>query len=447
VVGATGPVHGATLFLVLAASASPAFADPAAPGTGLTFLGVTVYGVLDVGAAYLTHGAPLSPYFNPGLPFIIQKFNDRPITSIAPNGLGQSKIGMAGAEPIGDGITAVFQLETGFQPTSGALTNGPKSLIAADGAPLNQQTTSGDSNRAGQVFQGPAYGGFASNTFGALTFGRQDSLLFHAINTYDPQAQSLAFSVIGYSGVAGGAGATEDARLDSALRYTYAHGPFRLAALHQFGGEGGNPGGANEVDLGGDYGGLSVDAIYSHLSDAISPASLTAAQTAAAPGTLAATISDNTSYSVQAKFVHNAAKIYAGFERIDFADPARPLPPGISDIGGYTISVVNNAAFKVHKTLDISWVGLRYSVTSKLDLTGAYYRYDQNSYEGNGCANTSAPSCSGGLNAVSMVAAYRLAKHFTVYGGVIYSNVMGGLASGYLNSATVGTMSGVRITF
>ena len=57
-------------------------------------------------------------------------------------------------------------------------------------------------------------------------------------------------------------------------------------------------------------------------------------------------------------------------------------------------------------------------MTAKLDLIGAYYRYDQNSFKGNGCSDTSAGSCSGQLWDVSAVADYRFNKRFDVYGGV-----------------------------
>ena len=57
-------------------------------------------------------------------------------------------------------------LETGFQPTSFHLANGPKSLIIDNGVPLASQTTNGDSSRAGQLFQGAAYLGLASKTLG-----------------------------------------------------------------------------------------------------------------------------------------------------------------------------------------------------------------------------------------------------------------------------------------
>jgi predicted porin len=430
--------------------AAPDKATPAPAKTGdgsLTWNGITLYGTFDIGVAHLDHGAKLTSYYGPGLPFVIQKNSGAAITSISPNGLSQSKVGVSGVEKINDDLSAVFKLETGFQPTSFHLADGPRSLIKDNGVPLAVQTTNGDSSRAGQLFQGAAYLGVASKTFGTLTYGLQNSLILDNFAKYDPQGQSQAFSVIGYSGFASGGGATETARFDSSVKYQLAKGPVRFAYLHNFAGAEDFPGKADQVDVGGDYKGFSVDATYSHIGDAVSETTLTAAQNVAHPGTLAATISDNTAYAVEAKYVYGKAKFYAGFENIEFANPAHALPVGFRGIGGYVLSVVNNTAYSIHRVEKVSWTGVRYSLTDKLDLTGAYYRYDQNSFKGNGCSDASASSCSGQLWDVSAVADYRLSKRFDVYGGVNHSAVANGLASGFLQKNSTAPVVGVRFSF
>lgn len=426
---------------------APAKPPPAANAGSLTFAGITVYGTVDIGLAYLTHGAPLSATYGPGLPYMIQKFSNRPIFSVAPNGLSQSKLGVSGAEPLSPDVSVVFKLETGFQPTSLRITNGPRSVIKSDGVPLAQQTESGDSARAGQLFQAAAYAGLTSNSFGTLTYGRQTGLVLDDLVKYDPQAQAQAFSPIGYSGVAGGAGDTEDTRLDSALKYVYAKGPVRLAYLHQFASASSDPGGSDQVDVGGDLGGLSIDGVYAHVDDAISASALTAAQNLVHPGTLDATVSDNTTWSLQAKYALKRLKLYAGYEHIDYANPEHPLAGDATGAGGYVLSTVTDTAFTHHKILQISWIGARYALTPKLDISLAYYAYDQNSYKGNGCADESASSCSGTMNFASAVADQRLSRHFDVYAGVSYSAVSGGLASGYLNRSVTSPMTGVRFSF
>ena len=427
----------------------PAFAQTAAPASNgsLTYQGITLYGTVDLGLAYLTHGAPLSAYYGPGLPFLIQKFNNKPIISMAPNGLSQSKIGLSGVEPLGGDWTAVFRLETGFQPTSLRLTDGPRSLERSNGLPLAQQANSGDSARAGQALNGAAYAGLSSKTWGTITYGRQTNLMLDNLVRYDPQAQSQALSPIGYSGVAGGGGDTADSRWDNALKYAYARGPVRVGLMHQFGKPGAIPGGGDQADVGGDYAGFAVDLIYSKVDGAVNAAPLTAAQNLVAPDTLSGTVSDNTTYSAQGKYTLGPAKIFAGYEHITYANPTHPLTAGVTDFGGYILSTVNNTAYTNHKILEIEWTGVRYSLTPALELSGAFYRYGQNSYKGNGCGNTSASSCSGTMNALSAAADYRLTKRFDIYAGLSYSGVQNGLASGFLQSAVLSPVMGVRFNF
>lgn len=428
-------------------SSKPVTTAAPADNSGLIFDGLTLYGTVDVGVAHLDHGAPLSPYHGPGLTFTVQKFSDRAVTSAAPNGLSQSKIGLMGNEPVGGGFSVVFKLETGFQPTSLKLTDGPKSLIEANGKPFDQQADSGDSSRAGQILQGAAYAGLQSKTWGTLTYGWQNSLQLDNLQKYDPQLQSQAFSPIGTSGAAAGGGITEDSRLDNSLKYALQHRFARVVVMHQFSSHNGQPGTADEVDVGGDLAGFSVDAALIKVHDALSAASLTAAQNAVSPGTLAGTVSNNTMWSLQGKYVRRTATLYAGYEHITYANPDHALPNGTTSLGGYVLSTVNNNAYANHRVLQVSWAGLRYSLTRALDVTGAYYRYDQNSYKGNGCTDRSASSCSGSLNSGALVADYRLTRHFDVYAGINSSAVADGLASGFLKTSAFSEMGGIRFNF
>ena len=444
---ATDPAAKADTKAAAPARPAPKNDAPSKDGGALTWHGITLYGTFDIAVAHLSHGAPLTSYYGPGLPFVIQKNANRPITSISPNGLSQSKIGVSGAERINDDAKLVFKLETGFQPTSGHLSNGSKSLVIDNGRPLTDQVTNGDSSRAGQLFQGAAWIGVASKTYGTLTYGLQNSLFLDNFARYDPQNSSQSFSVLGYSGFAPGGGATETARLPSAVKYAFAKGPVRVSALHNFQGAANFVGHADQVNLGGDYEGLSVDVTWSHVASATSESPLSAAQNAIHPGTLAATISDNTAYGVEAKYVWGKAKFYGGFEHIEMANPKHPLPASFRGIGGYDVDFVNNAAYTIHRVEKVSWAGVRYSVNDKLDLVGAYYRYDQNSFKGNGCSDASASSCSGQLQDFSAVADYRLTRRFDVYGGVNHSEVANGLAAGFLQTRSTAPVVGVRFNF
>jgi predicted porin len=320
-------------------------------------------------------------------------------------------------------------------------------LIDNNGRPANNRVTGADSSRAGQPFQGAAYAGISSLIWGTLTFGHQNSLMADDLLKYDPQLQANAFSPIAFSGVSGGLGDTEDKALDSTLKYTLNYGPARFAVLYQFGSRGVVPEGSESVDVGFDYSGLSVDALWGKVRGAVAAASLNAVQNAAAPGTLAGTISDNTAYSLLASYTMKPLKFYVGYEHIKYENPQDPLPVNTVTIGGYVLSVVNNTAFTINKVLDYSWGGVRYSVTNKLDVTGAYYHFKQNSYAANHCANTSSPTCSGTFHDASLVADYRWTRRFDTYAGVNYSSGSDGLASGFLFNTAWAPMIGARFSF
>ena len=108
--------------------------------SSLTWKGITLYGIVDIGLQYQTHGAPISDYFPGGSESIIQKNSNASVTGLTPNNLSQSRIGLAGLEPIPGGDFAfVFRLETFFNPNSGNLSDGLKSLTLNNGKGLKEQ--------------------------------------------------------------------------------------------------------------------------------------------------------------------------------------------------------------------------------------------------------------------------------------------------------------------
>jgi predicted porin len=438
-------------------------APKAAPS--LTFAGVTIYGTVDMGIAYLTHAAPLSSQWGPGLPYFVQAFSNHSYFGAAGNGLSQSKLGVSGVEPLwGDDLSGVFRVETGFNPWSGRLTDGPGSLTQNNGKANAVKISAGDSSRAGQAFNGAVYAGLSSKTWGTLTFGRQNGLMLDMLNKYDPQLQAQAFSPIALSGTSGGLGDTQSNRLDNSAKYVLNIGPAHVAYIHGFGNDGYVPESANEANIGVEIGGFSADILWGEVHSEVAAASLSAANITALntvggpsylPGwslgnTLAATISDNTGYA--ALMSYNAkeyfpVKFYAGWERIKYNNPSHQVPAGSIDIGGYVLGIVNNAAFNIQKILYVSWVGARWTVTPEFEMTLAGYGYNQKSYAANGCQDASAASCAGTLRDVSLVGDYHFTKRFDTYIGTNYSDVANGLANGYIARSNWTYMVGARYNF
>ncbi len=90
----------------------------------LTWNGITLYGDIDTGAAYHSHGVPFNAHYPNGVEELISKNSNGWRYTLLPNGLGQSHIGVKGIEPIGNDWSFVFNLQTGFDPYSLQLANG-----------------------------------------------------------------------------------------------------------------------------------------------------------------------------------------------------------------------------------------------------------------------------------------------------------------------------------
>jgi predicted porin len=159
----------------------------------LTWYGITLYGAIDAGFGWQSHGAPFDPRSPPGASYLVQKYSRSPRWDIAPNGLTNSFIGIKGTEPIGANTSLVFALDAGFDPYSLRFSNGPGSAAHNAGVPLNQQTSWADSSRAGQWYNGQGYVGFSSPSYGTLTVFRQNSLTLDGVIDYDPMSASYAF--------------------------------------------------------------------------------------------------------------------------------------------------------------------------------------------------------------------------------------------------------------
>src|SRR6202453_1517076 len=409
----------------------------------LTYYGITVYGTYDAGGGWESHAAPYNKDFFIGVTELVQK-QSRPSSAWlpTPNGLTQSNIGIKGVEQIVPGLNFIFDLNFGFQPYSFEAATGPGAIFDNNGLAAAKQSSNADSSRAGQFYNGVGYAGLSSPTYGTLTCGRQNSLELDGVNAYDPMGGSYAFSVIGWQGTAVGGGDTEDARISTAIKYRVDVGNnlFRLGAIYQVGGYENNNATQGEwgAQIGKDFdfgtsGKLSLDAIYTEDKGAVKAASLSAAQNLAFPGTLAATISDDNSVMLLAKYTYHQLRVYGGYEYITFANPSTPATPGFTGIAGIPMTFLSQTTFDINEHLQISWTGARYAISPTLDAGIAYYHYDQSSFHVGGFCNsaTVASSCAGQLNAASFDIDWQFAKKFDLYGGVMYSAVAGGLANGY----------------
>lgn len=438
----------------------------------LTFYGVTIFGAIDVGGAYQTHGAGFSNYEVSGLAYNVygNKNLTGPLTSFTNNALQVSTVGFKVEEPLLNDWKAIAQFDTGFNPIAGELSDACQSLIQNNGKALVAQNTNGDAVRCGQAFNGSAFGGVSNATYGTLTFGRQFNLnASNILRLYDPLSGSLAFSLPTFGGgFVSGAGSPEAALWDNSVKYAGKLGSFYGAAMFTQGGQGQPVHGASyNFDLGATWQGFTIDGTYTRQHGATA-AFVYAPGGCGTPGTpscntLNGNAFDSTEYAVGLKYTFNLAggllppsklTFSGAYAYVTVSNPDDPLSVGTQTIGGYTFGAINNNAFGTNKILQTSWIGVNYELSNGWTFTGAYYYVDQGAYVTHfgpatigPCSGTATANCRGTLDTLSGMVDYAFDKHFDVYAGVSLSHLTGGLASGYINDNTTTAVSGVRLRF
>jgi predicted porin len=437
----------------------------------LTWNGITLYGVYDVGVGWVSHGLPENGYNYEGESLVNRNGNHSQFL-IAPNNLQQTGLGIKGKVEFLDDWYAVFNASTGINPQSGQLANMAATNTTNNGLPRGSYSETGDGARAGQPFNDEFYGGISSEHLGTLTFGRQRALGTDAMLAYDPAGGAYSFSYIGYNGTMAGGGDTEDTRWDEAMKYRVTYGPVHFGAMYKFvDGSGGcysasatwtaatcTPEEAHNsaygFDLGGAYGKFSADVVVQRVYQAISvvnpllgPGSLTqpyqstlnsintnrinGANLIGTNNTEYGIVTDNTAVMVAAKYTWDRFKYFGGYEHIRQTNPSNPLGVGASAQGGYLLSGVEDKNLDSPKIVQVAWTGVKYAYDSKTDITLSYYRQWQNDYRVPSTCSSAAgfrSSCSGSLNEVSLYADHHFTKRFDAYAGIAYSDVTGGLA-------------------
>ena len=433
---------------------------------------ITFYGAIDMGVGYSSHGDAFKPNYAQGVQELIAKFSQGPKWQLVPNGLQRSNVGLSAKEEIVAGWYFIGNLNTDFDPYSLRLANSPASLVDNNTKTLANQNSNGDSSRAGQFDNTQGYIGVSNNVFGALTAGRLNSFSADVVSNYDAMLGSYAFSLIGNSATyVSGVGDTETTRYENAVKYLWSGSGYHAGAVWQFGGYsiGNGSDGALQLDAGGDFGGFSVDGVYSYARDAVA-LSLYGANPlpkGVGPDDLKATLADINGGIIAVKYNFGALKLYGGYEYAVFSPPSDDHADGFQSLGGYTVlpSGVNSTAYINNKQLQVGWVGARYALRPDLDLSGAYYLAHQNDYApSNAKAGACGPNtvraapgatpqgtlntyCAGDLQAFSALLDYRPVKRVDLYAGFMYSMASGGIASGYLNDSNFAPTAGLRVSF
>jgi predicted porin len=123
-------------------------------GTVSAQTSVTLYGIVDAGLAYEDNGSAAGKIFR-----------------MENGGQSTSRFGLRGSEDLGGGLSAIFQLENGFTPGTGAF------------------------NAAGVLFDRQSWVGLKGG-FGTTKLGRQETLVYQAFNKgFDPFSRGFAGNI------------------------------------------------------------------------------------------------------------------------------------------------------------------------------------------------------------------------------------------------------------
>ncbi len=164
--------------------------------------------------------------------------------------------------------------------------------------------------------------------------------------------------------------------------------------------------------------------------------------------------------------------IFGGYQYATLSNPEhyQAYYNGFNTIGGYqflTTATNGTELYSSNRVLETAWAGLKYE-TGPWSFTGAYYYWSQNQYlawsaeGGTACTtathsnigkakagtfigNTIGSNCSGDFNQGSFLIDYTFNRHFDIYAGVSFTEINGGLSSGFLQNNDTTFASGVRV--
>ncbi len=409
---------------------------------------VSLYGVLDAAVASQNKSLSIAPSLpNQIYPYQATlnsgvKGSTNSVTGLINGGLSDSRFGIKGEVNIDKEVKAIFNLESGFDVTSGQLNNAAASLAA--NPTTGYTTVNADSSVNGQIFNRAAWIGLSDSTMGALTLGKQNNPMKDVFAAYDP-VKSDTFSPFGESGaVGGGGGISEEARMEESVKYENTINGVKLAAAYQFGNGSGNTSNSSQgttgyaLRLGYENDTFGVQAVYNSFKDALK------ATNSATLGDIALKSYDTDAYLLTGKYkVTPDATLAAGYEHFTLKAPSDAVT--VSSMWGYTVSGVTQG-FAVgsgnSQSTNIYFLGGDYNFTPKLNLSVGYY--DTKNNDASNAPGTSNSS----VETYSAVLDYKMFKMVDVYAALTTNN-FGGAAypSATYNTSVTAYAVGARLKF
>ncbi|MQR00871.1 porin [Glaciimonas soli] len=371
--------------LILAASILAGFAGVAQAQTS-----VTIYGIIDLGLNYTSNVDGLTR------------------VQMASGDVQGSRLGFKGTEDLGNGLSAVFQLENGFSANTGTLGQG------------------------GRLFGRQAFVGLSSTTAGTITLGRQyDSI----VDYIGPLTSNGNWSGYLFSHPLDNDNTDNSFRINSSLKYTSAnYSGFTFGGLYGFGGVAGSANTNNTYSLGASYvnGPLAVAAGFMQLNNPGAPSNQASGSVgndynfvASKQKTAGIGINYTFPTATTLGFVYTGTNLDNPTATSYFDGTNTNLLPG----GGATLSTLKFTNYELN---------LKQQITPMF-FVGAMYVYTHANYD------TSVGQSKLKWNSFGLMADYNLSKRTDIYSQLLFQKVSGdtGSVGSYLGDAYIPGSGGV----
>lgn len=344
---------------------------------------VTIYGIIDTGVAY-TSKAINATGTGTGSKF-----------SVNSGVIQGSRLGFKGAEDLGGGLSAVFNLETGFTNDNGGLQGG-------------------DAVTSSNLFRRKSNVGL-SGGFGTVLLGRQTDFS-DVISAYT--------SVQDFGGFTGAVGHNidrlEGTRTNNSISYTTANlSGFTGNLLYGFGEQAGQTSNGQSFGVAGKYenGPLGLGINYYQSKQGKTPSDVSLIPTTIGATLVDPTTSGNTALkvlNVVASYQFGPARVYGNYSRVK------------QDLNTATPASIATSTLATSNKLDIYELGTAWSLTPSLKLLGAvtHTRADFNS------------ASKGKLTQISLGTDYWLSKRTDLYAFLANTRASDMANSGVFGDAT-----------
>lgn len=385
---------------------------------------VELYGVLDVAVGTVSHSYNIDPTFPGGVNPVSATKAANSVTGMLSGGIQDSRWGLRGSEDLGQGLKAIFTLESGINLPTGALNSAATALTTNNVTSTSsvQTTSAANSSLNGQLFNRQAWVGLSDATYGTVKLGRNYAPIYDIAVDYDPVQNAQLFSPIGFSGtLGGGGGVSENTRQDNSVKYSNKIGQVNFGAMYKMGNQAGSfsAQSAYAFNLGYEDAKFGVQAAYQNATDALKTGTAGSTSALASPAnSLNVTAYNTSAWFLAAKYkVTTEGTIKVGYERYT-------LKAASDTVNATTLPVIYGFATNTStggvssyagadQPTDIYFIGGDYNLTSALNLAAGYYLQKPAAYSNKiGVTNTY----------YSFLADYKFSKRTDVYAGLMFSN-------------------------